>query len=59
VEEALAGQVLSTETIDAAAKLAGSDVKAINGDIHASAEYRRAMIPVFTRRALNGALARV
>jgi len=58
VEEALAGQVLSTETIDAAVKVAGSDLKAINGDIHGSAEYRRAMIPVFTRRALNRALAR-
>jgi carbon-monoxide dehydrogenase medium subunit len=58
VEEALAGQVLSTETVDAAAKLAGRDLKAINGDIHGSQEYRRAMIPVFTRRALNRALAR-
>jgi CO/xanthine dehydrogenase FAD-binding subunit len=26
--------------------------------IHGSAEYRRAMIPVFTRRALERALAR-
>ena len=58
VEEALAGQALSAETIEAAAKVAGSDVKVVNGDIHASAEYRRAMIPVFTRRALKGALAR-
>ena len=58
VEEALAGQVPSAETVDAAAKLAGSDVKAINGDIHGSQEYRRAMIPVFTRRALKKALAR-
>ena len=58
VEEALAGQVLSTETVDAAARLAGSDLKAINGDIHGSQEYRRAMIPVFTRRALTKALAR-
>jgi carbon-monoxide dehydrogenase medium subunit len=58
VEEALAGQVPSTETVDAAAKLAGSDLKAINGDLHGSQEYRRAMIPVFTRRALTRALAR-
>jgi aerobic carbon-monoxide dehydrogenase medium subunit len=58
VEEALAGQALSTETIDAAARLAGSDLKAVSADIHASEEYRRAMIPVFTRRALKGALAR-
>jgi len=58
VEQALAGKMLSTESIDAAARVAGTDVKAVNGDIHASAEYRRAMIPVFTRRALKGALAR-
>ena len=58
VEQALAGQVPSSETIDAAAKLARSDLKAINADIHGSEEYRRAMIPVFTRRALTRALAR-
>ena len=58
VEQALAGQALSTETIEAAARVAGTDVKVVNGDIHASAEYRRAMIPVFTRRALKGAMAR-
>jgi aerobic carbon-monoxide dehydrogenase medium subunit len=58
VEEALAGQALSKETIEAAAKLAGTDVSVVSADIHASAEYRRAMIPVFTRRALERALAR-
>lgn len=58
VEEALAGQAVSKETIDAAVKLAGTDVKAVSADLHASEEYRRAMIPVFTRRALNAALAR-
>jgi aerobic carbon-monoxide dehydrogenase medium subunit len=59
VEEALVGQALSSETIDAAAKLAGTNLKAVNADIHASEEYRRAMIPVFTRRALKRAFARV
>ena len=58
VEEALAGQALSKETIEAAAALAGTDLKTVNADIHAGEEYRRAMIPVFTRRALNRALAR-
>jgi carbon-monoxide dehydrogenase medium subunit len=58
VEEALAGQALSKETIEAAARLAGTDVSVVSADIHASAEYRRAMIPVFTRRALERALAR-
>jgi carbon-monoxide dehydrogenase medium subunit len=58
VEQALAGKTLSRESIEAAARVAGTDLTAVNGDIHASAEYRRAMIPVFTRRALKGALAR-
>ena len=58
VEEALAGQALSKETIDAAVKLAGIDSKVVSADIHASAEYRQAMIPVFTRRALERARAR-
>jgi CO/xanthine dehydrogenase FAD-binding subunit len=30
----------------------------VSSDIHASDEYRRAMIKVFTRRALEAALAR-
>jgi aerobic carbon-monoxide dehydrogenase medium subunit len=58
VEQALAGQPLSAQTIESAAQLAGRDVKEINADIHASESYRRAMIPVFTRRALEGAAAR-
>jgi CO/xanthine dehydrogenase FAD-binding subunit len=50
--------LFTRETIDAAARLAGTDLRAVSDDIHASAEYRRAMIPVFTRRALERALAR-
>ena len=59
VEQALAGQPASKEAFAAATKDAGADVTVVNSDIHASAEYRRAMIPIFTRRALEGALARV
>ena len=58
VEQALAGKRTSKESIDAAAALAGAGLSGLNSDIHASEEYRRAMIPVFTRRALEGALAR-
>jgi aerobic carbon-monoxide dehydrogenase medium subunit len=58
VEAALAGKPLSKATIDAAAKDAGAGIADVNSDIHASEEYRRAMIPVFTRRALEGAMAR-
>jgi carbon-monoxide dehydrogenase medium subunit len=58
VEQALAGQPLSAKTIESAAQIAGKDLKEINADIHASESYRRAMIPVFTRRALEAAAAR-
>jgi carbon-monoxide dehydrogenase medium subunit len=56
VEAALAGQPASTETIAAAASQAASDLRDVNADIHASEDYRRAMVPVFTRRALEAAL---
>ena len=59
VEAALAGKPLSKATIEAASSNAGSEIKDINSDIHASEDYRRAMIPVFTRRALEAVMARV
>ena len=58
VEQALAGQPLSETTIAAAARLAGTDLAEVNTDIHASGDYRRAMIQVFTRRALERARSR-
>jgi carbon-monoxide dehydrogenase medium subunit len=58
VEDALAGKPASASSIGAAARAAGANLEDINSDIHASREYRRAMIPVFTERALAGALAR-
>ena len=58
VERALEGRALSKDVAASAAELAGKDLTGISSDIHASAEYRRAMIRVFTRRALEGALAR-
>lgn len=59
VEEALAGKPLSMASIDAAARNAGANLADINSDLHGSDEYRRAMIPVFTHRALARAMARV
>ena len=56
VEKALVGRTASD--IDAAAQAAGTGVDNVNDDIHASAEYRRAMIGVFTRRAVRAALAK-
>ena len=58
VEAALAGRPATVEALAAAAQSAGEDVADLNDDLHASADYRRAMIPVFTRRALAAALAR-
>ena len=58
VEEALAGKELTPATIDAAAAVAGEALEDVNSDIHASEAYRRAMVKVFTRRALHRAASR-
>ena len=58
VEQALAGQKATREAIAGAAGRAADEVSDLNADLHASADYRRAMIPVFTRRALEKALSR-
>ena len=57
-EEALAGKPLNADTIAAAAAVAGDGLGEVNADLHASEEYRRAMVKVFTRRALTAAAAR-
>jgi aerobic carbon-monoxide dehydrogenase medium subunit len=57
VESALAGGDGSADAVAAAAEKAGEDMDYL-GDIHASEEYRRAMVKVFTRRALTKALER-
>jgi aerobic carbon-monoxide dehydrogenase medium subunit len=60
VERALMGKALTDEAIAAAADQAGADLgNDIMGDIFASAEYRAAMAPVFTKRALATAAARL
>ena len=58
VEKSLAGQKASADTIKSASASAGSGIADLNADLHASADYRRAMIPVFVRRALEKALSR-
>jgi carbon-monoxide dehydrogenase medium subunit len=58
VESALAGQPATQSTIDHASQLAGEGLDNVSSDIHASEAYRRAMVKVFTRRALEAALAR-
>jgi len=59
VEQALAGKQISADNIEAAARLAAKGVRDVNSDLHASEEYRRSMIPVFTKRALVRALERI
>jgi carbon-monoxide dehydrogenase medium subunit len=59
VEDALAGKQATADSISAAIANAGGGMEDLNADLHASSDYRRAMVPVFTGRALTAALARV
>ena len=56
VENALAGK--SAADVAAAVQQASVGTGDLNADLHASAEYRQAMIPVFVRRAVERALQR-
>ena len=58
VEERLAGRALDDSTIAEAAEHAADGIDDVNEDIHGSADYRRAMAQVFTRRALARARER-
>lgn len=59
VEAALVGQELTEETLASAAEAVQDDLgNDIMSDIHASAEYRRAMAPIFVKRALMKAAER-
>lgn len=56
VERALAGK--KADAVAAAVQNAAADVPDVNVDLHASEDYRKSMIPVFVRRAVEKALAR-
>ncbi|MEM7331339.1 MAG: xanthine dehydrogenase family protein subunit M [Chloroflexota bacterium] len=59
VEAALVGQPANDATIASAAAAVANDLDdEVMGDIHASADYRRMMAPVFVRRALETAVSR-
>ena len=58
VEAALAGSDGSTDSIAAAAAHATDGVD-VSTDIHADREYRTAMAAIYTRRAIEAALARL
>ena len=56
VEQSLAGQ--KADGVAAAVQNAAADVPDVNVDLHASEDYRKAMIPVFVRRAVERAIER-
>lgn len=58
VEAALTGATLAGADLAGAAAHA-TDGRAVNSDIHADSEYRTAMAAVYTRRALEAAIARL
>ena len=51
-EAVLKGRVLTTETIESAAEVAATEASPIT-DIRGTAEYRRELVKVLTRRALQ------
>jgi carbon-monoxide dehydrogenase medium subunit len=58
VEAAITGKTLTAENIEAAAAKIVDDLSEVNGDIHASAEYRTAMAPIYVARAIAAAASR-
>lgn len=59
VERALVGKALSAEAIERASKLVAQDLgHDLLGDLFASAEYRKAVAPIWVKRALRAAAAR-
>ena len=56
LEQALAGQTM--DAVEKVAAGAGAEVESVSSDLHASEEYRRAMVGVFAKRALRAAFAR-
>ena len=57
-EKALCGKTVGAEFFTLAGELAAAEAKAID-DVRASAAYRKKLVNVLTRRALDGAFARI
>jgi carbon-monoxide dehydrogenase medium subunit len=57
-EASLAGKALTADVIDMAARTASDNAGDLSSDLHASEDYRRAMVGVFTRRAIKKAASR-
>ena len=58
-EQMLVGETLAEPLLDSAARRASEDLEEPLSDVHASAEFRRHLAEVLTRRALGDAVARV
>jgi carbon-monoxide dehydrogenase medium subunit len=58
VERSLKGRGPSDAAIAEAAAAVTQDLGEVNGDLFASADYRRAVAPVYVKRALSAAVAR-
>jgi carbon-monoxide dehydrogenase medium subunit len=58
VERALIGRGTTDADLASAAAEVQHDLGEVNGDIFASADYRRAIAPVYIKRALSAAIAR-
>jgi carbon-monoxide dehydrogenase medium subunit len=58
VERSLTGQQPSDSALASAAAQVAHDLDEVNGDLFASADYRRAVAPVYVKRALSAAVAR-
>src|SRR5258707_44657 len=58
VESALNGNALDAKTLSSAAAHAADGVD-VNSDLYASAEYRKQLATVYTRRALEAAVSRI
>ena len=58
VENKLINNIFNLANITAASDVAANELSELNDDIHGSAEYRRAMVKVFTKRALLSAFQR-
>lgn len=57
IEALLVGQRMSESVVAAAASHAAAAISEPRGDIHASADYRRDVLPVLVARALNEAMS--
>jgi len=55
-EQALIGKIIDNKLVECAAKIASEEAKPIS-DIRASAEYRKEMVKVNTKRAINNILS--